>query len=73
MGRTLMTIGAAIFVVGAVIWLVSRIGIPLGRLPGDVSWESESKNVKIYAPFATMIIVSVILTIIMNVISRLRK
>jgi len=71
MGRTLMTIGAVIFVVGAVIWLVSRIGIPLGRLPGDLSWEG--KNVKIYVPFATMIIVSVILTIIMNVISRLRK
>ena len=73
MGRTLMTIGAVIFFIGAVVWLVSKTGIPLGRLPGDVSWESESKNVKIYAPFATMLIASVILTIIMNVISRLKK
>ena len=71
MGRTLMTIGAVIFAVGAVVWLVSKTGIPLGRLPGDLSWEG--KNVKVYAPFATMLIVSVILTIIMNVISRLRK
>ena len=71
MGRTLMTIGAVIFAVGAVVWLVSKVGIPLGRLPGDLSWEG--KNVKIYAPFATMLIVSVILTIIMNVISKLRK
>ena len=69
MGRMLMMImGVAIFAIGAVVWLVSKTGIPLGRLPGDLSWEG--KNVKIYAPFATMLIVSVILTIILNFISR---
>ena len=71
MGRMLMTIGAVIFAVGAVVWLISRTGIPLGRLPGDVSWEG--RNVRIYAPFATMFIVSVILTFIVNVISRFRR
>ena len=68
MARTLMIIGAALFAAGAVMWLVSKLGIPLGRLPGDVSWEG--KNVRVYAPFATMIIVSVVLTIILNVIAR---
>ena len=63
-----MIIGAALFAAGAVMWLVSKLGIPLGRLPGDVSWEG--KNVRVYAPFATMIIVSVVLTIILNVIAR---
>ena len=71
MGRTLMVIGAVIFAAGAVVWLVSKTGIPFGRLPGDVSWEG--RNVKIYAPFATMIVVSVILTIILNVISMLGR
>ena len=71
MGRTLMIIGAVIFIVGVAVWLVSKTGIPLGRLPGDVSWEG--KNVKFYAPFATMLIVSVILTIILNIISRLGR
>ena len=71
MGRTLMLTGAVIFAAGAVVWLVSKAGIPLGRLPGDLSWEG--KNVKIYAPFATMLIVSVILTIVLNVISRFGK
>ena len=70
MGRTLMIIGAVIFALGVVVWLVSKTGIPLGRLPGDVSWEG--RNVKVYAPFATMLIVSVILTIIMNIISHRR-
>ena len=71
MGRILMIIGGVIFVLGAVVWFASKAGIPLGRLPGDLSWQG--KNVKVYAPFATMLIVSVILTVILNVISKLRK
>ena len=68
MGRTLMIIGAVVFALGAVVWFVSKSGIPLGRLPGDLSWEG--KNVKVYVPLATMLIVSVILTVLLNVISR---
>ena len=67
MGRTLMIIGTVIFVLGAVVWFVSKAGIPLGRLPGDLSW---GRNVKVYVPLATMLIVSVILTIVLNVISK---
>jgi hypothetical protein len=69
MGRTLMMIGAAVFAAGAIIWLVSKTGLPLGRLPGDVVWKG--KKVTVYAPFATMLIASVVLTIILNVITRI--
>jgi hypothetical protein len=71
MGRTLMIIGGVIFALGAVVWFASKAGIPLGRFPGDLSWEG--RNVKVYFPFATMLIVSLILTVILNVISKLRK
>ena len=70
MPRALMIMGAVIFFAGAVLWLVSKTGIPLGRLPGDITWTG--KNVKFYAPVTTMIIVSVILTIILNILSRRR-
>jgi hypothetical protein len=63
-----MITGIVIFLAGALTWLISKTGLPFGRLPGDVTWEG--KNVKVYAPFATMIVVSLILTIILNVISR---
>lgn len=69
--RALMAIGAVLLAAGAALWLADRIGIPIGRLPGDVSYEG--KNVKIYAPIATMIVVSVVLTVIMNVISRWKR
>jgi ribose/xylose/arabinose/galactoside ABC-type transport system permease subunit len=63
-----MTMGAVIFAAGALLWLVSKTGLPLGRLPGDITWTG--KNVKIYAPIATMILVSVILSVILNILSR---
>ncbi|MDR1472799.1 MAG: DUF2905 domain-containing protein [Synergistaceae bacterium] len=71
MGRLLMTAGAAIFIAGAAVWLASRFGGRLGRLPGDIS--IEGKNFKVYAPITSMIIASVVLSIVLNVISRLRK
>jgi hypothetical protein len=69
--RALMAAGVVIFLAGAAVWLASRFGIPLGRLPGDITWEG--KNIKVYSPFATMLVISVILTIILNVLSRLWK
>jgi hypothetical protein len=66
-----MTIGALLFVAGAVIWAVSKLGLPLGKLPGDMTWET--KNVKVYFPLATMLAVSVILTVILNVIARIGR
>lgn len=67
-GRGLMILGAVIFAAGAVIWAASRFGLPFGRLPGDFFYEG--KNFRVYAPIATMIVVSVVLSVIMNVISR---
>jgi hypothetical protein len=63
-----MIMGAVIFIAGAALWFVSKTGLPIGRLPGDITWTG--KNVKIYAPIATMILVSVILTIILNILSK---
>jgi Protein of unknown function (DUF2905). len=68
LGKTLMAAGALLFLAGALVWAAARFGLPLGRLPGDVSWQG--KNVKVFAPFTTMIVVSVVLTLILNLISR---
>ncbi|MDR1651961.1 MAG: DUF2905 domain-containing protein [Synergistaceae bacterium] len=71
LGRILMIIGGAVFLIGALVWIISKAGLPLGRLPGDAVWEG--KNVKVYVPFATMILVSVVLTVLLNVIARFGK
>jgi len=69
--RTLMLGGIALFLIGGGIYLVAKFGIPLGRLPGDIRIEGE--NGGFYFPVTSSILVSVILTIVVNVIARLWK
>ncbi len=68
-GKGIMAIGALLVVVGGAIWLLGRAGLPLGRLPGDIHIEGEGFSC--YAPFATMILLSIVLTILLNVVIRL--
>jgi hypothetical protein len=67
-GRLLVIIGIVIALVGAVLWLAGRTMPWLGHLPGDIRYESD--NVKIYFPLATMILISLIGTIVLNIIVR---
>lgn len=70
--RYLMIGGVILFLVGGGIFLASKFGIPLGRLPGDIRIEGE--NGSFYFPITSSILVSVILTIVLNLIARfLRK
>jgi magnesium-transporting ATPase (P-type) len=66
-GRWLMYAGVGLVVIGGVVFVLGRI-VDLGQLPGDTSYEGE--NIRIYAPLTTMIIVSIVLTILLNLILR---
>ncbi|MCB8943378.1 MAG: DUF2905 domain-containing protein [Ardenticatenaceae bacterium] len=68
-GRILMIIGIVITIVGAALWFAGRYLPWLGHLPGDIRYESE--NMRVYLPLATMLLVSIIGTIILNIIVRL--
>jgi len=50
--------------------LAGRIGLPLGRLPGDIVYRG--KHTTVYFPLVTCIVISVVLTLIFYVISRFR-
>ncbi|MEX0822604.1 MAG: DUF2905 domain-containing protein [Rhodothermales bacterium] len=68
-GRLLILAGAGLVIVGGILLLLDRLpGLPLGNLPGDFAWERG--DVKIYFPLATMIVVSILLTLVANVILR---
>jgi ribose/xylose/arabinose/galactoside ABC-type transport system permease subunit len=60
--KFLMLIGAALLLVGAVSYLGQRLG--LGRLPGDLSWQG--KNFSFHFPVATSLLVSIVLTVLIN-------
>lgn len=67
--RYLMIGGAVLFLIGGGIYLSSKFGIPLGRLPGDI--HIEGKNGSFYFPVVSSIVVSVVLTIALNVLIKL--
>ena len=56
--------GIALFLIGGGIYLAAKFGIPLGRLPGDIRIEGE--NGSFYFPITSSILISVILTVILN-------
>jgi hypothetical protein len=60
--------GIVLILIGAGVYLAAKLGIPLGRLPGDIRIEGE--NGSFYFPLTSSILVSVVLTIILNLISR---
>ena len=71
LARTLMLGGILLFLIGGGVYLAAKFGIPLGRLPGDI--RIEGANGSFYFPVTTSILVSVVLTIVLNVIVRLFK
>lgn len=66
--RYLMRGGIVLFLIGGGVYLAAKFGLPLGRLPGDIRIGGE--NGSFYFPVTTSILVSVVLTIIINLVSR---
>jgi len=67
LGRTLVLIGAVVMAVGLVLVFANRIPF-LGRLPGDVV--VQKKNFTLYFPIATGLVLSLVLTVVLNLWSR---
>ncbi len=71
LGKLLVFLGGTIVIVGLVLVLLGRTNLPIGRLPGDIVYRG--KNTTFYFPLATSIVISVVLSILLYVIGRLRK
>lgn len=63
LGRILLVVGGVVLLLGLILTFAGN-ALPLGRLPGDLSFEWG--NVRVFLPLATMILVSVVLTILLN-------
>jgi hypothetical protein len=71
LGKLLVLGGAIAIVAGLALILLGRANVPLGRLPGDIVYRG--KNSTFYFPLATSILVSVVLSVVMYLIGRVRK
>jgi len=67
----LVVLGVALMVIGGIVMLLGRTGLPLGRLPGDIIYRG--KNTTFYFPLASSIVISVVLSIVVFLLGRLRR
>ena len=68
-GRILIIIGLVITFTGVFILVAVRHFPWLGNLPGDIWYERE--NIKLYFPLATMLLISFLGSILLNVLMRI--
>ncbi len=68
LARILIFTGLALLLIGGLVYVVARTGLPLGRLPGDIRIERD--NFSCFFPIVTMILLSVVLTIVLNIVVR---
>ena len=69
LGRLLLIFGVILAAAGLLLMFADRIPF-LGRLPGDIL--VKKKNFTFYFPLATMILLSIVLTVIVNLFIRRR-
>jgi hypothetical protein len=70
LGRTLIWVGGGLLVLGLLLLAASRVP-GLGRLPGDIL--IRRPNLTVYVPLGAMVVASLLLTLLLNVIFRLRR
>jgi hypothetical protein len=71
LGKLLIVFGGIMVLLGIVVVLSGRAGLPLGRLPGDFVYRG--RNTTFYFPIVTCIVLSVALSFILWVVGRLSR
>jgi len=70
MGKMLVFMGLLVVVMGLLLIFIPKLKVPfLGKLPGDIIIQRE--RFSFYFPIVTCIVISILLTIILNVVIRL--
>jgi len=71
LARTLIALGAVLLLAGLVVLAAARIGLPLGRLPGDLAWRGRYGSV--FVPLGTSLLLSVVLSLVFWILGYLRR
>lgn len=71
MGRLLIGIGLLLVLAGVVVVLLERVGLGPGRMPGDFAYRG--RNVQVWFPLGTSIVLSILLSAVLYFLSRMRR
>ncbi|MGA2370298.1 MAG: DUF2905 domain-containing protein [Candidatus Korobacteraceae bacterium] len=69
-GRMLVFVGGLLLVIGVVLIFAGKVNLPIGRLPGDIVYRG--KNTTFYFPLMTSILLSIILSLVLYFVNRMR-
>lgn len=69
--RVVITAGLVLLVLGLILLGADRLHLPLGRLPGDLTWRG--RNWSVSFPLVTSAIFSVVISLILWVLNYLRR
>lgn len=64
--KYLISFGILLLVIGSFLFFLGKLGIDVGKLPGDIIIKKE--NFAFYFPLATSIVISILLTIVLNLL-----
>lgn len=71
LGKLLVFAGVLLACIGLLLVLFGRTNVPLGRLPGDLIYRG--KNTTVYFPLVTSILLSVVLTLLLWVVGKIKR
>lgn len=69
-GKAIVVLGLVLVAVGLGLMAAARWGVPLGRLPGDFAWRG--KHVAVFFPLGTSILLSVVVSLVLYLLARMR-
>ncbi|WP_457639880.1 DUF2905 domain-containing protein [Persephonella sp.] len=70
-GKFFIIIGFTILIIGILMTLFEKLPLGLGKLPGDIYIKRD--NFVFYFPLATSILISIVLSLVLMLISRMSK
>ena len=70
-GKMLVFLGIVLLLFGLVLIAAGRAHLPVGRLPGDIVYRGQ--HTTIYFPLVTSILISIVLSVVFYVFSRLGR
>ena len=68
LARWIMLAGLGLLFLGGLLWILARLNIPLGQLPGD--FRIQRDNISCFIPLASTLLLSAILTVLINLVLR---
>lgn len=69
-GKALLVMGLVMVIAGAIVYFAGNRFNWFGNLPGDIKYEKD--NFKLFIPFTSMLLASVVLSLILYLINKFR-